>query len=273
MPVNHYENFPVASILLPKRLRSAVEAIYAFARTADDIADEGEASAPQRLAALEEYEQALSRIEQKEPPEGVLFTRLEQVIHAHELPMQPFYDLLSAFKQDVETTRYLTFPSLLDYCRRSANPVGTLMLCLYRANDARNLQDSDAICSALQLINFWQDVAVDWRKQRIYLPLEDLARFQITENQINEQINDAAWQNLMRFEVARARSMMEGGAGLALRLPGRIGWELRLVVQGGLQILQRIESANYDVFRHRPQLSWRDWISVFWRAFRMRGTD
>ncbi len=270
MPVDHYENFPVASILLPKRLRPAVEAIYAFARSADDIADEGDASAPQRLAALAAYEQALLRIEQKKPPEEPLFARLEHIIHTFKLPMQPFYDLLSAFKQDVVTTRYANFTLLKDYCRRSANPVGTLMLCLYQADDVRNREDSDAICSALQLINFWQDVAIDWQKQRIYLPLEDLAHFQVSEEQIDAQTNNAAWAALMRFQVARARSMMEGSAGLALRLPGRMGWELRLVVQGGLRILQRIEYANYDVFRHRPKLQWRDWMSILWRALWMR---
>ena len=293
MPVNHYENFPVASILLPARLRPAVEAIYAFARSADDLADEGEASAPQRLAALSQYEQALAVIGTRTgsrtgiPPasampvpeptpftpqqhtERAIFTRLEAVITQYRLPLQPFYDLLSAFKQDVGTTRYATFPLLLDYCRRSANPVGALMLALYQADDARNLQDSDAICSALQLINFWQDVEVDWRKQRIYLPLEDLARFGVTEQHIAQAQNNAQFQALMQFEVSRARQMIQDASGLALRLPGRIGWELRLVVQGGLQILQRIEMANFDVFTRRPKLQWRDWLAILWRAVRM----
>ena len=321
MPVNHYENFPVASVLLPAKLRPAVEAIYAFARSADDLADEGDASAPQRLASLSQYERALDVIaasravihasntnhdcndgngntgtieqlrqaqgESARPGDGAvsapacpfapaqeiertIFARLEQVIAAYHLPLQPFYDLLSAFKQDVSTTRYPTFSLLLDYCRRSANPVGALMLALYGAADTRNLRDSDAICSALQLINFWQDVEIDWRKQRIYLPLEDLAHFGVSEQHLAKQQNDRAFQSLLHFEVARARQMMLDASGLALRLPGRIGWELRLVVQGGLRILERIERVNYDIFRQRPKLQWRDWLIIFWRALRMR---
>ena len=287
MPVNHYENFPVASLLLPARLRPAVEAIYAFARSADDLADEGDASAPQRLAALSQYEQALDAIAARNQADGTvtapacpfapaqeteraIFARLEQVIAAYHLPLQPFYDLLSAFKQDVSTTRYPTFPLLLDYCRRSANPVGALMLTLYGAADARNLRDSDAICSSLQLINFWQDVEIDWRKQRIYMPLEDLAHFGVGETQLAAQQNDRPFQALLHFEVARARQMMLDASGLPLRLPGRIGWELRLVVQGGLRILERIEKVNYDVFRQRPKLQWLDWLVIAWRALRMR---
>lgn len=270
MTVEHYENFPVASILMPKKLRPAVEAIYAFARSADDLADEGDADTPQRLTSLTAYEQALARIEQKQSAESPLFARLEQVISTYHLPMQPFYDLLSAFKQDVSTTRYASFPLLLDYCNRSANPVGRLMLSLYQSEDARNLDDSDKICSALQLINFWQDVAIDWQKQRIYLPLDSLERFQVSEQHIAQQQNDAAWKNLMAFEVDRARQMMRTGSGLALRLPGRIGWELRCVVQGGLRILERIEQVEYDVFRQRPKLAWRDWLLIGWRALRMR---
>jgi squalene synthase HpnC len=269
MPVEHYENFPVASILLPKKLRPAVEAIYAFARSADDLADEGEAAIPQRLAALNAYENALNQIEQGQTSSDPMFARLQQVIAQYQLPMQPFYDLLSAFKQDVVTTRYADFALLLDYCRRSANPVGCLMLNLYRATDTRNMRDSDAICSALQLINFWQDVAIDWQKQRIYLPLDTLAQFQVSEQHIEEQINDAAWQAMLGYEVQRARALMLSGSNLPLRLPGRIGWELRLVVQGGLRILERIERVNYDVFRHRPKLGWRDWLVIGWRALRM----
>ena len=270
MPVEHYENFPVASILMPKRLRPAIEAIYAFARSADDLADEGDADIPQRLASLGAYEQALLQIEQKQGADNAMFARLEQVITRYHLPMQPFYDLLSAFKQDVTTTRYPTIERLLDYCNRSANPVGRLMLALYQADDARNLAESDAICSALQLINFWQDVAIDWQKQRIYLPLDSLARFQVSEQHIAQQRNDAAWRNLMAFEVDRARQLMHSGSALALRLPGRIGWELRLVVQGGLRILERIERVDYDVFGQRPKLAWRDWLTIGWRALWMR---
>lgn len=269
MSIDHYENFPVASILLPKHLVEAVEAIYAFARSADDLADEGNAAPLERLAALESYEAALMRIERKDVLDDPMFARLACVIAQYDLPLQPFYDLLSAFKQDVVTTRYASYDVLLDYCRRSANPVGRLMLALYRAADAVNVRDSDAICSALQLINFLQDVAIDWQKQRIYLPLEDLARFELEPAALERFDAGEKWHSLMKFEVARSRALMQSGSGLALRLPGRLGWELRLVIQGGLRILDRIESVGYDVFLHRPQLRASDWIVIFWRALRM----
>jgi squalene synthase HpnC len=266
MSIDHYENFPVASLLLPAHLRPAVTTIYAFARSADDFADEGDLTNGERLAALTAYETALDRIEQQQAAQSPLFEALTVIVRDYRLPLQPFRDLLSAFKQDVVTTRYASFTTLLDYCRRSANPVGTLMLHLYGAANAENLRDSDAICSALQLINFWQDVAVDWKKFRIYLPLEDLERFCVTEEQIAKADSNVQWRHLMQFEVARARSLMMSGAPLAKRLPGRIGWELRLVVQGGLRILELIEAVDYDVFRHRPVLKKSDWLRLFWRA-------
>lgn len=269
MPVDHYENFPVASILLPASLRPAVEAIYNFARSADDIADEGDAKPEERMAALNAYEAALDRIEQGKPPESRLFEELGKVIASYALPLQPFRDLLSAFKQDVGTKRYPNFALLLDYCRRSANPVGTLMLHLYKAATPDNLRDSDAICSALQLINFWQDVAIDWQKQRIYMPQDDLASFNFAENDLSLNRVTGEFRDLLRFEVARARQIIESGAPLAKRLPGRVGWELRLVVQGGLRILERIEAVEFDVFQRRPKLGFGDWLVMLWRATRM----
>lgn len=270
MPVDHYENFPVASLLMPARLRPAIEAIYAFARSADDIADEGDATALERLQALAGYEKELDRIERGEIASSPMFRRLAAMIAVHKLALAPFRDLLSAFSQDVTTTRYGCFDELLDYCRRSADPVGRLMLQLYGAATPENVCDADRICSALQLINFWQDVAIDWRKKRIYLPQEDLDRFGVTEVHFKKARVDAAWRNLMRFEVDRARCMMLQGSGLALRLPGRIGWELRMVIQGGLRILERIEAADYDMFRRRPKLAMWDWIRMTWRAIRMK---
>lgn len=269
MSTNHYENFPVASLLLPPRLRPAVRAIYAFARTADDIADEGDASVEHRLRALHAFEAALDRIEDRQAAESALFQSLEQTILEYQLPLTPFRDLLSAFKQDVVTTRYGRFSDLLDYCRRSANPIGILMLHLYGEATSQNMRDSDAICSALQLINFWQDVAIDWDKARIYLPLEDLQRFGVSQTQIANGTIDHAWRQLMQFEAQRARSMMMGAKSLALRLPGRIGWELRLVIQGGLRIIERLEAVDYDMFRHRPTLGKADWLLLLWRACRM----
>jgi squalene synthase HpnC len=270
MSVEHYENFPVASFLLPAHLREPVEAIYAFARSADDIADEGDALPVMRLAQLNDYRRALHAIEQGRPFDdpglAPVFDRLGRNIRQFGLPVGLFRDLLDAFSQDVGKTRYTDFAELADYCRRSANPVGRLMLCLYQAETPDNLAMSDKICTSLQLINFWQDVAVDWQKQRIYLPLADMQRFGVAEADINAGVVSHAFSALMDFEVQRARTMMLHGAPLARRLPGRIGWELRLVVQGGLAILDKIEANGYDVFKRRPTLGKTDWLRLAWRA-------
>jgi len=269
MPVDHYENFPVASVLLPARLREPVEAIYAFARSADDIADEGDATDTERLAGLAAYQRQLDVIEADGVPDEPMFARLARNVHAWQLPVRLLRDLLDAFAQDVVKKRYADFPELLDYCRRSANPVGRLLLHLYGEATDENLRRSDLICSALQVINFWQDVGVDWAKDRVYLPQDSLARFGVTETQIASGTVDSTFRALMRHEVQRARAMMLDGAPLASALPGRVGWELRLVVQGGLRILERIEAVDYDVFRHRPVLGKRDWLILGWRALRM----
>lgn len=268
MAVDHYENFPVASLLLPRRLVPAVQAIYAFARGADDVADEGDATPEERLAALKEYEAALVHVELGAPPPDPVFQRLASAIAEHDLPFRPFHDLLSAFRQDVTVTRYQTYEELLDYCRRSANPVGILMLHLYGAATPDNVRDADAICTALQLINFWQDVAVDQHKERIYIPMEDLARFAISPAHLYDPAAHVKWRALMRFEIGRTRALMLSGAPLAWRLPGRVGLELRLVVHGGLRILEAIEEVDYDVFRRRPVLRSADWLKIFWRALR-----
>lgn len=266
MPVDHYENFPVASLLLPRHLREPVEAIYAFARSADDIADEGDAPPVVRLARLNDYRRELLAIEQGKTPAEPMFARLARNIRQYGLPIQLFRDLLDAFSQDVGKTRYADFPELLDYCRRSANPVGRLLLVLYKADTPDNLRLSDHICTSLQLINFWQDVAVDWQKNRVYLPQDDLARFGITEAHIAEGRVDGPWRELLAFQVQRSRAMMLTGAPLARRLPGRLGWELRLVVQGGLRILEKIEKVGFDVFQQRPTLTRTDWPVLTWRA-------
>ena len=275
MPVDHYENFPVASLLLPARLREPVEAIYAFARSADDIADEGDAPAVTRLARLNDYRNELNGMERGEAPRdpglAPMFARLARNARAHGLPVQLFRDLLDAFSQDVGKRRYADFVELADYCRRSANPVGRLLLQLYRAATPENLRLSDRICTSLQLINFWQDVAVDWKKCRIYLPLDEMARFGVAEADIDDARCGDAWRALMAFQVHRARAMMLEGAPLARQLPGRIGWELRLMVLGGLRILERIEAADYDVFRRRPTLTRADWPRLAWRALRYEG--
>lgn len=263
MSAGHYENFPVASLLAPAHLRPAIRAIYRFARTADDVADEGDAAPAQRQAELKALGDELTAIENGKPH---AWPDLDEAIRQHALPLQPLRDLLSAFEQDVTTTRYADYAALRDYCRRSANPVGRLVLALYRQQDEQSLAWSDAICTGLQLTNFWQDVAVDWGKGRVYLPAEDLQRFGVTEAQIAEGRVDGNWRPLMRFETARARALLQEGAPLARALPGRMGFELRLVVQGGLRILERIDGSGGDVFRRRPVLHKRDWLTMGWRS-------
>jgi squalene synthase HpnC len=267
--VGHYENFPVASVFLPAALRDPVSIIYRFARSADDFADEGTDQPAVRLEKLDAYRSELFRIRDGIPPRTDLFKEVARVIADHELALQPFLDLLDAFSQDVVKNRYEDFAEVLDYCRRSAAPVGRLMLQLYKASDEQNVRQSDAICMALQLINFWQDVEIDLRKDRIYLPKDELARFGLHESALNSEQAGKAWHDIMRFQIDRARTMLESGAPLAKRLPGRIGLELRLIVQGGRRILEKIEAVEFDVFNHRPVLGATDWPILLWRAMRM----
>lgn len=274
MSVGHYENFPVASFLVPPRERRAVVAIYRFARAADDLADEGDAPPQARLDALARFRRAVDAIAGRvddpllrEAP----FAELAREVREHALPTAPLADLLSAFAQDVTVDRYADYAALRDYCRRSADPVGRLLLALYRRDSPANLEASDAICTGLQLANFWQDVAIDFAKGRVYLPQDDLARHGVTERQIAESRCDAAWRTLMRFQTARARALLVSGRPLASRLPWRIGLELRAVVAGGLAILDRIDAVDGDVFRSRPVLSPRDWLRVGWRTLVPQG--
>jgi phytoene synthase len=262
MPVDHYENFPVASWLLPAKLRPPVQAIYHWARFADDLADEGNVAASERLAALEEMRNDLMLMEAGRAPVSAIATVLAPHIHAFELPFTPFHDLLSAFTQDVTVGQYESFADLRAYCSKSADPVGRLMLHLYGAATPRNLEWSDAICTGLQLANFWQDVAIDQAKQRTYMPLETLAmsgsRIAHIQALCAGAPVDAPWRNALGFEIDRARKLLMQGSPLARALPGRIGLELRFVVAGGLRILDLIEIADYDVFRRRPSISRKD---------------
>jgi len=270
MSVVHYENFPVASILLPTRLRQPVGVLYRFARTADDFADEGTLAPAERLARLEEYRDELRRLQQNRPPQSPLFHVLNEMVRAHDLPLQPFFDLLDAFSQDVTKSRYANFAEVMEYCRRSADPVGRLLLHLYGAVRDENLSQSDAICSALQLTNFWQDVGIDFQKHRIYLPQDEMARYGITESQIAAADSGGRWPELMRYQTQRARAMLESGAPLARRLPGRIGLELRMIVQGGMRVLEKLDAVRGDMFRQRPVLKTLDWPVMLFRALRMR---
>ncbi|MFA6972150.1 MAG: squalene synthase HpnC [Gallionella sp.] len=266
MAVEHYENFPVASILMPKRLRRPVAAIYHFARAADDIADEGNLPDNERLQQLAAFRNELDRISQNQIPLTPLFQNLAPVIKQYTLPLVPHYDLLDAFSQDVVKKRYDNYSELLDYCRRSANPVGNLMLHLYGEATPVNLAYSDAICTSLQLINFWQDVAKDYAIQRIYLPLDEMAKFGVTESQIEQQFCNENWRKLMKFQVDRARALMLQGAPLGSVLTGRIGLEMRMIIAGGLRILDKLETADYDVFRRRPVLRPLDWVIMLFKS-------
>ncbi|MBS3916550.1 MAG: squalene synthase HpnC [Sulfuritalea sp.] len=266
MSADHYENFPVASLLLPARLREPVKAIYAFARSADDIADEGTLTDAERLAGLGRYSAELDAIETGRHTQDPVFLRLRPAIAEHQLPLQLFRDLLDAFSQDVTKKRYADFHELMDYCRRSADPVGRLLLRLYRAESSRTLAWSDAICSSLQLINHWQDVATDWQKGRVYLPQDELARFGIGENQIAAGRWDAAWAAMMDFQIDRARSLMASGSSLVHELPGRIGFELRLIVASGFRMLDKLQHVRGDVFRRRPVIGRRDWPGILLHA-------
>jgi squalene synthase HpnC len=260
MAVDHYENFPVASILMPKRLRKSVAAIYHFARAADDIADEGDLPSAERLKQLDGFRAELARIERNEAPLTPLFQNLAAEVHQHALPMQPLYDLLDAFSQDVVKKRYANFDEVLHYCRRSANPVGNLLLHLYGEATPVNIAYSDAICTSLQLINFWQDVARDYAIGRIYLPLDELAQYGVTEAQIAQGTSNEAWRALMKFQVDRARTMMLTGKPLGSILTGRIGLEMRMIIAGGLRILTKLENVQYDMYNHRPVLKPYDWV-------------
>ncbi len=269
MPVDHYENFPVASWLLPRHLRRPIEIIYHFARSADDFADEGDLPVADRLARLDEYRRELDRIAANTESTLPLFSDLADIIQKYELPHQLFHDLLDAFTQDVTKTRYVDFAELRDYCRRSANPIGRLLLHLNCIVTPQNLAWSDSICSALQLINHWQDVGIDWQKNgggRVYLPQDELARFGLTDHDIAHQSNHDAWEKMMAFQCARARDMMEHGRPLGRVMPGRMGAELRMMIAGGLAILDKIDSVRGDVFRHRPRLNRWDWLKIAPRA-------
>lgn len=262
----HYENFPVASVLLPMHLRRPIGLIYAFARHADDFADEGDLAPEQRLELLDSYRRQLDRIAADQPLEDPLFAALAGIIREHALPLQLFYDLLDAFSQDVVKKRYENLGELMDYCRRSANPIGRLLLHLYKETDERNLAYSDAICSALQIINFLQDVAIDYKKDRIYIPQDELRKFHVSERQIASGDPVGPWWPLMQFQIERTRRLLQAGAPLGLALKGRIGLEMRSIIAGGETILRKLHRSHGDMFNHRPVLRPWDWAYILYRA-------
>ncbi|MFP5506220.1 MAG: squalene synthase HpnC [Gammaproteobacteria bacterium] len=266
---SHYENFPVASWLLPRGLRRPVAVIYAFARTADDLADEGDATPEARLAGLDAMSALLDAVAAGTPQDTALGRALADTVRVHALPLEPLRDLLSAFRQDVVKSRYADFGEVMDYCRRSANPVGRLLLHLLRDSDPRHLASSDAICSALQLINFHQDLHQDYiERGRIYLPQDEMMRFGVTEEHLCERRNDLALRRLMQLQYERARRLLRAGAPLARQLRGRFGFELRLTVLGADRVLERLMHGA-DAFA-RPRLDSADWARIVWRALRGR---
>lgn len=256
MAQSHYENFPVASVLLPKKLRKPISVIYAFARTADDFADEGDASQQQRLEQLNNYSTALQAIASNNyQGDNPIFIALTDVITQHQLPINLFEDLLDAFKQDVVKSRYANFDQVLDYCRRSANPVGRLLLLLQGKPTEQQLQQSDAICSALQLINFYQDIVQDLTESdRIYIPTDELDQFGVSEPQLtNLETTEIA--PLIRLQYTRAQQLMAKGIELGTTVDGRIGWEIRAMTLGGVATLSKLMSQHDNELLNRPRLS------------------
>lgn len=276
-PINHYENFPVASVLCPARLRAPIAAIYHFARTADDLADEGDASAAQRLHALQRYRTDLLAVaagHAKRTDWPQVFEPLASTLLTWKLPLKLLCNLLDAFEQDVRFTdagrRYANDDELLDYCTRSANPVGRLLLHLYGQNDEISLQQSDQICTALQLINFWQDLQVDLRRGRIYPSLKTMERFGVSLEDLRPASQSPQARAMLQAYVQDARHRMLQGAPLALKLAGRVGWELRAVVQGGLRMLEHLDNMDYASWRKRPVLGKVDAVLILWRCLWMR---
>jgi squalene synthase HpnC len=276
MAVEHYENFPVASRLMPSAIRQDVVNLYRFARYADDIADEGNDTPAKRLQKLRLLHlavnsMALSNDSPATPPFSDpeidrICRPLAATVKRHQLPIGLLSDLLSAFEQDVHVQRYPNNQVLLDYCSRSANPIGRLMLHLFKHHSTHSNQQSDQICTALQLINFLQDIAIDFEKGRIYLPQDDMLKFGVTEADLALGQMTTGLKHLMQQHVAYCRNLLKSGQPLGRALSGRKGLELRLIIQGGQRVLEKIESVQYDIFQKRPTLKTFDWLLIFWRA-------
>ena len=267
---SHYENFPVASKLLPEKTRKPVAAIYAFARKGDDIADEGDMLAEERIRQLDVMETQLERMSRGETDESPAFTALADAIQKHDLPLQLFKDLLSAFKQDVTTTRYNTIEEIHDYARRSANPVGRLMLHLTNNASEQNLADSDKVCTALQLINFYQDIQQDIQENdRIYIPITELESYELGPEDIRMENQGAAMQALLHFQFHRAEKMLQEGSALGRRLRGRFGFEIRMIIAGGLRICHKL--THQDDLYSRPRLNKVDWVRILFFALFGKG--
>lgn len=265
---NHYENFPVASLAIPRKLRTHVSAVYAFARLADDFADEQEFEGD-RMSRLTEWEEELKKAPQGEVTHPV-FVALQNTIQQFQIPLSLFENLLTAFKMDCVVKRYENFSQLLQYCRYSANPVGRIILHLFGYPAPKFMEYSDSICTALQLANFWQDVAYDWEKNRIYIPQEDFVRFGYSENDLSKKILNENFKRLILFQIERTRELFEKGKSLCSKIPGRLGFELRLTWLGGTTILDKIIQIEANVFNQRPVISKKEWGGLAWRALRKK---
>lgn len=266
----HYENFPVASLLLPRAMRPHVAAVYAFARTADDLADEGERPAGERHAALDECRRALHDALTGPSVADPVFVALADTIRKFDLPVQLFDDLIDAFTQDTVQTRYATFDELLDYCRRSANPIGRLVLGIggYDSEDARLA--SDRVCTALQLTNFWQDLERDWQRGRLYVPQAEARAAGAQEADLDGKMLTPEWRRVMASLVHRTRNLFLRGRDVADMARGGLAFELRLTWLGGWTILERLERQDFDPFGRRPALVKMDVPLLLWRAARWR---
>jgi len=264
--INHYENFPVGSILIPKDCRKDIALIYWFARTADDIADEGELSRDERLEQLNNFEKDfLHSLEGRSDNE--YFILLSETIKNRNICAQYFLDLLSAFKQDATKNRFETFDEILDYCNRSANPVGRILLQLFEVDDTKALLNSDKICTALQLANFYQDAKIDFGKGRIYFPLDELKRFSVTEKMFELNENNHNIKALVKHNLQRAQILFDEGKNILNHLSGRFKLEIKLTIAGGEKILSKIEANDYDVLNYRPKLTKIDFATILIKAF------
>ncbi len=260
----HYENFPVASHLLPRRMRDPVAAIYVFARRADDLADEGTHGNDARLAALDAMAADIDATAAGRPPDDALWRALADAIPRYDLQLAPFHNLLSAFRQDVTQRRFDTFDDLRDYARRSADPVGRLLLQLADQATPANITDSDRICTGLQLINFLQDLHQDFiERDRLYIPRADLAAFGVSEERLRSGAGEAQIDALIAHQTERAGAWLYAGRNLPARLPGRFGLEIRLIVRGGWRIVERLRATKAGAPFARPRLDRADraWIA------------
>ena len=262
---SHYENFPVGSIILPAAERAAVRSVYAFARVADDFADEGDFRKEVRLERLDEWEHELKRALTGKS-NSAFFRDVAGTIQKYHIHDSLFFDLITAFRMDARGTDYPTYGSLEVYCRHSANPIGRIVLQIFGSASDQNCAHSDAICTALQLTNFWQDIGVDIKRNRVYIPREDLERFGLTREDFLSVHAAPKVLSLMKFEVERTKRLFEEGKPLLRSVGRRFSFELRLTVEGGMKILEKIEAMGYDSFHHRPIVSTVDWITIITKS-------